>query len=297
MNEKLSNLKITENNKSIGWRVVVGDNLHLGHVSSLLKIIMEVKDVGYAVRILIDDLDYSLKHNENLLNKNREASKKIIIKIFKSYNIKNVSFFLSSDLRNSENYVNDFYKLISVTTEDEAALCLETSNDVKMGDLLQPVLKTLDFLYLDVDIIVHCNDKVVSLVEKSKQFINLDIKSIKYINNGLICNFKNNKIPDLDKTLSIWLFDKERVVYKKINKFFCEEGNTDTSVLKIFESIIFNFVKLENKHLNITTVDGNIITYNNIEELMSDFKNKLVHPADLKTSCSNYILEIFKKFS
>lgn len=295
---KLASLKISKKEylstdfKSIGWIYKINGLVHLGHFSGILKILELACNPETKIRILLDDSDYNIKVNTIKLDEKCLIISEILKNIFKKLGLVHVEVLKSSRLRNSESYVNDFYKLISVTGDDEALEVLEKQEDVKMADLLQPVVKILDSVLINVDIVVHDNIKIYDLGNRILPLIKY--KELSVIDNKLIYNSKNEKMSHYDKSLNINIFDTEKNIEKKINKYFCEEGNVNCNILGIFENIIFPYYSRIESEVRIITKSGEVLHFENYSELEQKFVDKKCHPGDLKNGCAKLVFEIFK---
>ena len=86
--------------------------------------------------------------------------------------------------------------------------------------------------------------------------------------------------------------DNEEEVKKKINNAFCPEGEIGFNPLLDWAKYIV-FINSKSKlEINRPEKFGGNKTYNNYEELSSDFANKKLHPMDLKNAMANKINEI-----
>ncbi|KAK6089209.1 hypothetical protein P3W45_001810 [Vairimorpha bombi] len=296
--DKLSKLKISKNEspckdiKSIGWIYKINGSPHLGHFSGIMKVSKLACAPETRIRILLDDSDYEIKINTSRIDEHCLIVSDILKNIFKKLGLENVEFFRSSELRNSESFVNDFYKLISVTGENEALEVLEKQEDVKMADLLKPVIKILDSVLLNVDIVVHDNIGVYELGNRILPLIKY--KELSNIDNNIIFNSKNEKMSHHDKSLSINVFDTEKNIEKKINKFFCEEGNLNCNILGIFENVIFPYYSRIEFEVRIVTKSEEVLNFEKYSELERIFLDKKCHPGDLKKGCVRLICEMFR---
>ena len=80
-------------------------------------------------------------------------------------------------------------------------------------------------------------------------------------------------------------------IWNKIKKGWCEEANVDGNpVLEIAKHVIFH----EFNSINIERPEkfGGNITYENYQELESDFAEKKLHPGDLKQTVGEYLVKI-----
>ena len=91
---------------------------------------------------------------------------------------------------------------------------------------------------------------------------------------------------------AIYMADNEEEVKKKINNAFCPEGEIGFNPLLDWAKYIV-FINSKSKlEINRPEKFGGNKTYNNYEELSSDFANKKLHPMDLKNAMANKINEI-----
>jgi len=91
---------------------------------------------------------------------------------------------------------------------------------------------------------------------------------------------------------AIYMTDNEEEVKKKINNAFCPEGEIGFNPLLDWAKYIV-FINSKSKlEINRPEKFGGNKTYNNYEELSSDFANKKLHPMDLKNAMANKINEI-----
>ena len=105
------------------------------------------------------------------------------------------------------------------------------------------------------------------------------------------------KMSASDPNSKIDILDSEKAVRKKLNKGFCEEGVVDDNWFIDFSRIVmFPHLLDEGKEFVINRPEkfGGKIVFSSFEDLVSAFKNKELHPADLKLGVADYINSILE---
>jgi tyrosyl-tRNA synthetase len=98
----------------------------------------------------------------------------------------------------------------------------------------------------------------------------------------------SKSIPDS----AVFMTDSEEDVKKKIGNAFCPETLEDNPMLEYMRYIIFesfNSVKIERPEKF-----GGDVTYASFEELTKDYRNRKIHPMDLKNATARYINELLE---
>jgi tyrosyl-tRNA synthetase len=94
-----------------------------------------------------------------------------------------------------------------------------------------------------------------------------------------------------DPNSGIFIHNTDDEIKKKINKAWCDEGILENNpILAIAESIIFS--KFNEIAIERPEKFGGNITYANYIDLENDFKEKKLHPGDLKQTVGNYLVKI-----
>jgi len=93
---------------------------------------------------------------------------------------------------------------------------------------------------------------------------------------------------------AIYMTDNEEEVKRKINNAFCPGGEIEYNPLLDWAKYIV-FVNDKSKfQVNRPEKFGGNKTYASFEKLVDDFKNKKLHPMDLKNAMSEKINEILE---
>lgn len=109
--------------------------------------------------------------------------------------------------------------------------------------------------------------------------------------NGMVGGLSGSKMSSSDPDSKIDLLDSADIVSAKLNKAFCEEGNTaDNPILQFMRAVIFPINNLKNAGYVFRVVRpekfGGVAEYNTYLELESAFADKSLHPGDLKKAAA-----------
>ena len=99
------------------------------------------------------------------------------------------------------------------------------------------------------------------------------------------------KMSKSDPNSGIFIHNSDDEIRTKINKGFCEEGVIENNpILEITRQIVFH----EFKTISIERPEkfGGNVSYDNFENLESDFSQKKLHPTDLKKAVGESLIKI-----
>ncbi|EOB12748.1 Tyrosyl-tRNA synthetase [Nosema bombycis CQ1] len=284
-------LSIKSKNNTYTWTLKLNNSLNIGHLVPLFTLADVLKKSAF-VKIFIDD--FTDKPSE-IMNRRSVLMKDILLNFFKKMecNTELISFCCTSEIRNNEEYVMDFYKMISVTTESQVIKTIyNTSDNLKLYNYIEPILFINDLQSVSKSNILIGENKE-SFCELSKNVLNdIHKDELSFISHPVIRDYKGNVMSKSNKNTSINITDGNNNINNKIKKFFCEEGNLKTDIFDIYEFIIFPSYERKGEELVVEKRDNISTTYKNIESLKEDFVMKQVHPGDLKDTCAKNVLRI-----
>ena len=177
----------------------------------------------------------------------------------------------------------------------------ENEEKIDVAKLLYPAMQAVDVHFLDVDIAHAGMDqrKIHMLVREV--FPKMNWKVPVSVHHKLLPGLKQQgdqkfggeltKMSKSDPNSGIFIHDLDNEIKKKINKAWCEEGIVENNpLLAIAESIIFH----EFSEMKIERPEkfGGNVSYGNYTELENDFRDKKLHPGDLKQTVGNYLTQI-----
>ncbi len=178
----------------------------------------------------------------------------------------------------------------------------ENEEKIDLAKLLYPPMQAVDIHSLDLDIVHAGMDqrKIHMLVREI--FPKMEWKVPVAVHHKLLPGLSEpsdaskeskilGKMSKSDPNSGVFIHDSDDQIKSKINKAWCEEGNTENNpLLEISKHVIFH----EFNEINVERPDkfGGNVTYTNSSDLESDFLQKKLHPSDLKQTVSNYLIKI-----
>jgi len=299
--EELSNtLKIDDNPKHyIGLEV--SGFLHLG---SLILIGIKINDfikIGMKCNIFLADLHTLINDKIGSLEEISKVSKyyenafKIVCPGAKI--ITGSEFYKSQD-----RYWLDLIKVskhLSLSRAIRTITIMGRSEKEKLdvAKLLYPAMQATDIHDLDIDIAHSGMDQRKIHMAVREIFPKLKWKTPIAIHHNILPSLKSpkpnyiNKMSKSDTNSGIFIHDTKAVIKNKIEKSWCESGNINNNpILEIMKNIICH-------EFSDVTIDrpikfGGDITYNDYNEIESDFISKKLHPVDIKSSVTDYLIKI-----
>lgn len=118
--------------------------------------------------------------------------------------------------------------------------------------------------------------------------------------NPLIRGLVGEKMSSSIEATKIDLLNDEKTVKDKLNKADCVEGDPDNGVIALLRYFIFVLKRDRGEKFVVERPDkyGGNLKYDNYEEVEKDFKDRKLHPLDLKNAVAkeiNILLENFRK--
>lgn len=215
---------------------------------------------------------------------------------------------LGTDLYNERtNYWQElvaFTKHISLDRTKRALTIMGRSEDeknVKLARLLYPPMQAVDIHSLDVDIAHAGMDQRRIHMLVREIFPKMGWKVPVAVHHGLLPGLARpvsesgrvtgGKMSKSDPDSSVFMHDTDEQIRRKIKKAWCEEGSVEGNpVLAIAKNIIFH----ESSEVTIERPEkfGGNVTFDSYESLESAFKDRNLHPADLKREIGHELARI-----
>ena len=177
----------------------------------------------------------------------------------------------------------------------------ENDEKIDLAKLIYPIMQATDIHSLDLDIMHAGMDqrKIHMLVKdvfpKMKWKVPIAVhhkllpgltKPVEEKTDGEV-----TKMSKSDHNAGIFIHNTDDEIRSKIKKGFCEEGIIENNpILEIARQIVFH----EFSTISIERPEkfGGNISYNNYENLESDFLQKKLHPTDLKEAVGESLIKI-----
>lgn len=103
--------------------------------------------------------------------------------------------------------------------------------------------------------------------------------------NPMMPGLSGDKMSSSENNSKIDILDDEKEIKKKMNKAYCEIGQIEgNGVLAFIRNVIAPIKEDKKEELSIKRPEkfGGNVSYKNYAELEKDFKEKNIHPMDLK---------------
>jgi len=227
-----------------------------------------------------------------------------------------LKFVLGSDLyHNKDEYWMNIVKIAKATTLPRIMRCLtimgrKEDEKLDVGQLIYPCMQAADIIELDVDVAhagtdqrrVHMLLRDISEKLKTKKPIALHNHVLSGLAKPERLGFDEN--PEIDLKISskmskskpwtaIFIHDTPEQIRDKISKAWCTEGEIENNpVLELARYIIF---RLQGTfEVDRPAKYGGCLEFETYGELEDAFRNKQIHPQDLKNGVADELAELLK---
>jgi tyrosyl-tRNA synthetase len=274
----------------------------------MLKI-ADFLEAGFKVKILIADLHAALDGVPwNLLDKRYDYYKRAITIILKTIGVdlKKLEFVKGSDFQLKSEYMYDVLRLSVLSSINDAtraaseAVKTAKEGKVKVSGLIYPLMQAMDEQYLNTDIQFAGVDQRKIQVYAREFLPKIGYKPRIELMNPMIRGLVGKQMSSSIEATKIDLLSDEKLVAKKINSAECIAGDSDNGIMALLKYLIFVLKKDKNEKFVIERLDkyGGDLKYSDYFEVEKDFKEKKLHPLDLKNAVTkeiNLLLENFRK--
>jgi len=280
---------------------------HIGYFLWVLKL-ADLLKAGFKVKLLLADLHGALDNTPwNILDYRYKYYSKIIPLMFKAIgaNISKFEIVKGSDFQLKKDYILDILKMASYTSVSDAKRAasevVKQSDNPKISGLIYPIMQALDEEYLKVDMQYGGIDQRKILMFARENLPKAGYKPRIEFMTPLIPGLTGSKMSASEESSKIDLLDDKETVERKVNAAFCPEGEVENNgVLAFFKYVIFTLKGDKKKILLIERPSkfGGNTKYAAYLDLEKDFKNKKIHPLDLKKTLAreiNALLEPIRK--
>ena len=298
--EKLNKV-LKERDLEIYWGAAPTGMLHLGHFVPMYKI-ADFLRAGCKVKVLFANMHAyldNMKSTWELLDKRTAYYEFTIKEMLKLIGVPldKLEFVKGTDFQLSEKYTLDMYKISAMTTTRDTqragAEVVKQVDNPKMSNLLYPILQALDEEYLKVDAQFGGTDqrKIFMLAREFLPKIGYE-KRIHLLNPLIPGLGESGKMSSSEPNSKIDFIDSEKVMKKKINKAYSEDGKVEgNGLLAITKYIIFRKLEDDNKSFVIERPEqyGGNISFETYEDVEKAFANNELSSIDLKQGIGNEI--------
>ncbi|MBI2449510.1 tyrosine--tRNA ligase [Candidatus Pacearchaeota archaeon] len=275
---------------------------HIGYFIWASKLADFIK-AGLKVKLLLADIHGALDNTPwNVLEKRYKYYEKVIPLMFKSLsaNTKELQIVKGSSFQLKKEYILDLLKMATfISVHDatkSASEIVKLGDNPKLGGLIYPLMQALDEQYLSADIQYGGIDQRKIFVFARESLPKIGYKPRIEIMTPLLPGITGKKMSASDPSSVIDLLDDESAVNHKISNAYCMAGDTENGLIAFLEYVLFTLKKDKGDKLVIERDKqyGGNINFNDIESLKQAFKEKKLHPLDLKKAVAREINILLK---
>lgn len=270
--------------------------IHLGHLVTMTKLI-QLQELGCQIKVLMADWHGWLNQKGNW--EEMDKAVKTWIKGFKAAGLDKAEYIEGSSFQRSPAYMDDLMKVAVDTTMNRALRSMQqVARDIehaKVSQVIYPLMQICDIKHLGVDIVESGIEQRKIHMLGLEVFDKIGYKKPVLVHTPLISSLKGpgGKMSSSEPDSYISISDDEESLKNKIRKAYCPEGDAkENAILEITKLIIFpRFNKLK---IERPDKFGGDVSYNSYADLEKDFKEKKLHPQDLKNAVAKSLYSIIK---
>nr|6WRT_A Chain A, Tyrosine--tRNA ligase [Methanocaldococcus jannaschii DSM 2661] len=277
-------LKKDEKSAHIGFEP--SGKIHLGHYLQIKKMI-DLQNAGFDIIILLADLAAYLNQKGELdeIRKIGDYNKKV----FEAMGLK-AKYVYGSEFQLDKDYTLNVYRLALKTTLKRARRSMELiareDENPKVAEVIYPIMQVNCAHYRGVDVAVGgMEQRKIHMLARE-----LLPKKVVCIHNPVLTGLDGEGKMSSSKGNFIAVDDSPEEIRAKIKKAYCPagvvEGNPIMEIAKYFLEYPLTIKRPEKF--------GGDLTVNSYEELESLFKNKELHPMDLKNAVAEELIKILE---
>lgn len=224
-----------------------------------------------------------------------------------------VKFKWASDVVDSGEYFTTLVKLAKQSSLPRLKRALpimgrgEGDAEKDFSMFIYPMMQVTDIAILDVDIALGAMDQRHAHMLQRDIAPKAGYKKVVAIHGPLLSSLKGPgrmdatgneestvKMSKSDPDSAIFIFDPEDVVRRKLARAFCPAGEINQNpVLDIAKYLLFPYsgeplqIERPEKH-------GGPVTFENYQDLQNEYRNKAIHPADLKPAVTTQLVKMLE---
>ena len=272
---------------------------HIGYVIPLVKFVDFVRIGGKGI-ILVADWHAYLDDRKTPWESMEKRSKYyyLAIKEFLSQfiDVDEVKFVFGHEFQRKPEYTEDLIRASGLVTVKRAIRAASEVVRIKenphVSELIYPIMQCLDIKHLGIDMAIGGVDQRHIYALAREILPQMGYKKGVYAFTPIITALtgSGDKMSASKPNTTITVHDSFETIKQKLKKAYCPWGIEESNpILELYRYIVFPLfggVKIRKTKRNKET------DYRSYEELLSDFKNKRVHPIDLKETLADYIWKI-----
>jgi tyrosyl-tRNA synthetase len=269
---------------------------HVGYFVWVLKLADFLK-AGCKVKVLLADLHGALDRTPwDLLEARYNYYSHIIPLMFKAIgqDITNFEIVKGSKFEKNADYFFDVLRLATFASQHDAKKAgsevVKQDDNPKLAGLIYPLMQALDEEYLQVDIQYGGVDQRKILMFAREYLPKIGYKSRVEVMTPLIPGLIGEKMSASNEASKIDLLDDTETIKRKLSKAFCPEGEVEGNGVVAFITNVLMVIKNgEPFVIHRPEKFGGNISFHSSAEFLHAYKEKKVHPMDIKNALAGEI--------
>ncbi len=300
---ELKKLLRQKKNPVVYWGTAVTGKPSFAYFFPLLKL-SDFSKAGFKVKILLADLHGAMDGTPwSILEKRYFFYKEAITQILLALgtDLKKIEFVKGSEFQLKPEYAYDILQLASKNSvrdcQRAGSEVVKKTENPDVAGLIYPIMQSLDEHYLGVDVQFAGVDQRKILMFARENLPKIGYDSRVEVMTPMIPGLIGKKMSSSDAKSKIDLMDDEKTIKEKINKAECVAGDIDNGVMVILKYVIM-VIKKDKKEMFVVERDvkygGNLefVDYKDVEKA---FKERKLHPLDLKNAVAKELSKILSK--
>ncbi len=269
---------------------------HIGYVIPLTKFVDLVK-VGGRGTVLIADWHAYLDDRKTPWESTEKRSKYyyIVIKEFlgQFIDLDDVKFVFGHEFQRTPEYTEGLIRASGLVTVKRALRAasevVRIKNNPHVSELIYPIMQCLDVKHLGVDMAIGGIDQRHIYALAREILPEVGYKKGVYAFTPLITALTGpgEKMSASKPDTTVTIHDSSEIIQQKLRKAYCPWGEERSNpILELYKYVVFPLLGTIHIGEKVERI------YDNYDELFKDFRNKTIHPNELKDALANYIWKI-----
>ncbi|MFW9870274.1 MAG: tyrosine--tRNA ligase [Candidatus Thorarchaeota archaeon] len=207
-------------------------------------------------------------------------------------------YLRGSTYQHKRDYIEDLFKVAAKVTTTRAKRAVSevvrmSGGEARVSALMYPLLQILDVKYLEADITVGGMDQRNIYMLGRELLESVGFHKSSYIFMPLLPSLKGggSKMSASDPSTHIRVTDSPQDIRSTIKKAYCPAGNLEqNAVTSTMRYIIFP--RYEKITISRPEKFGGDLEYTDIDSFEKSYMNEEVHPMDVKSAVSEYLVEL-----
>ncbi len=300
--EELRGLLESKKKPAVYLGTAITGKPHIGYFVWIIKLADFLK-AGFKVKLLLADLHGALDNTPwDVLEKRYTYYESVIPLLFDAIGVDKSDFEIvrGSRFQLSKEYELDLLKLATFVSVHDATKAasevVKLGENPRLGGIIYPLMQAIDEEYLEVDVQYGGIDQRKIFVLAREFLPKIGYRPRVEVMTPLIPGLIGKKMSASDPKSKIDLLDSEKEVEEKVLGAYCPEGDLESGIIAFLEHVIFVIKgdKGEKFSIERDKKHGGNIYFSSFEELKRVYKEKRLHPLDLKKAVAKEINDLLK---